>query len=204
MTIHLYIFLAMQYLAMRTRDQAKYDAIVDASINLTNELGLDGISISKIAKKAKVSPATIYIYFENKEDLFTKLYIDIRTKMSQGALEGLEQEMTTEEAFKSIWYHSFTFNLRHPEYLAYREQFERTTMVRNIRAEDFELFQTVDELLKRGIKEKIIKDCPLPILTSFAYFPIITLLNFHHTGIIEMDEDNIMQACEIAWNTIHS
>ncbi|MFX1367216.1 MAG: TetR/AcrR family transcriptional regulator [Promethearchaeota archaeon] len=189
---------------MRTRDQAKYDSIVDASIKLTNELGFDGISISKIAKKAKVSPATIYIYFKNKEDLFTRLYIDIRRKMSQGALLGLEERMTTEETFKSIWHHSFTFNLRHPEYCTYRELFERTTMMRNIRAEDFELFQTVDRLLKRGIKEKMIKDYPLPVLTAFAYFPIITLLNFHHAGVIEMDEDNIKQACEIAWNAIRS
>ncbi len=188
----------------RTRDQAKYDAIVKASIQLTNKLGFDGISISKIAKKAKVSPATIYIYFENKEDLLTKLYCDIRRKMSQGALEGLGEEMTIEETFKSIWHHAFTFNLRHPEYLAYREQFERTTMMRNIRAEDFELFKTIDELLKRGIKEKIIKDYPPPVLTAFAYFPIITLLNFHHAGIINMDEDNIMHACKIAWNAIHS
>jgi hypothetical protein len=64
-------------------------------------------------------------------------------------------------------------------------------MMRNIRAEDFELFQTIDHLLKRGIKEKTIKSLPLPILTSFAYMPIITLLKFHHAGIIEMDEDNI-------------
>ncbi|MHA2003468.1 MAG: TetR/AcrR family transcriptional regulator [Candidatus Thorarchaeota archaeon] len=189
---------------MRTRDQAKYDSIVKATINLTNKLGFDGISISKIAKKANVSPATIYIYFKNKEDLFTNLYTDIRGKMSQGALEGLEGEMTTEETFKSIWYHSFTFNLKHPEYLAYREQFERTTMMKRIRPEDFELYQTVDSLLKRGIKEKTIKSLPLPILTAFAYFPIITLLNFHHAGIVKMDENQIEQACEIAWNAIHS
>ena len=204
MTIHLYIFLAKQYLAMRTRDQAKYDSIVDASIKLTNELGFDGISIAKIAKKAKVSPATIYIYFKNKEDLFTKLYIDIREKMSQGALEGLEEGMTTEETFKFIWYHSFTFNLKHPEYLAYREQFERTTMMRKIKPESFELFQTVDRLLKRGIREKTINDHPIPILTAFAYAPIITLLKYHQAGIVKMDEDTIKQVCEIAWNVIHS
>jgi AcrR family transcriptional regulator len=189
---------------MRTRDQKKYDAIVDASIKLTNKLGFDGISIAKIAKKAKVSPATIYIYFKNKEDLFTQLYVDIRKKMSQGALQGLEEGMATEEAFKSIWYHSFTYNLLHREYIKYRERFEQTTMMRGIKHEEFTLFQTVDELLKRGIKEKTIKEYPLPILTAFAYVPIVTLLNFHHAGIIEMNEDNIKQACEIAWNAIHS
>jgi AcrR family transcriptional regulator len=205
MTIHFYIFLAMQYLAMtRTRDQSKYNSIIQASISLTNELGFDGISIAKIAKKAKVSPATIYIYFENKEDLFTKLYTDIRKKMSQGALEGLKEGMTTEEVFKSIWHHAFSFNLRHPEYLAYREQFERTTMMRKIKAEEFELFQIIDGLLRSGIKEKTIKALPLPILTAFSYAPIITLLTYHHAGIVRMDEDSIMQACEIAWNAIHS
>lgn len=189
---------------MRTRDQAKYDSIVDASISLINDLGFDGISISKIAKKAKVSPATIYIYFENKEDLFTKLYIDIRKKMSEGALERIEKEMTTEKAFKSIWYNSFTYNLKHPDYVTFREQFEQTTMMKNIQHDEFRLYQTIDGLLKRGIKEKIIKNYPLAILTSFAYFPIITLLNFHHAGIIQMDEDNIRHACEIAWNAIRS
>jgi AcrR family transcriptional regulator len=194
----------MQQHMTRTRDQAKYDSVIEASIELTNELGFDGISISKIAKKAEVSPATIYIYFDNKEDLFTKLYIDIREKMGKGALEGLEEGMTTEEMFKSIWHHSFKFNLRHPEYLAYREQFERTTMMRKIRAEDFELFQTIDNLLKRGVKEKTIKALPLSILTAFSYAPIITLLNYHKAGIVKMDENHIEQACAIAWNAIHS
>jgi AcrR family transcriptional regulator len=189
---------------MRTRDQAKYDAIVNASIQLINTIGFDGISISKIAKKAKVSPATIYIYFENKEDLFTKLYIDIREKMSQGALEGLREGSNTEEAFKSIWYHSFTFNLQHPDYLTYREQFEQTTMMRNIKDGDFKLFRTVSELLNRGIKEKTTKNHPLPILTAFAYAPIITLLKYHQAGIIKMDDDNIKLACDIAWNAIRS
>jgi AcrR family transcriptional regulator len=188
----------------RTRDQAKYDAIVRSSIQLINTIGFDGISISKIAKKAKVSPATIYIYFKNKEDLFTRLYIDIRKEMSEGGLEGLKEGMTTEEAFKSIWYHSFTFNLQHPEYLTFREQFEQTRMMKNIKPQNFRLFQTVDELLKRGVKEKTIQNHPLPILTAFAYFPIVTLLKFHQAGIVEMDEDNIIQACEIAWNAINS
>ncbi|MFX1607015.1 MAG: hypothetical protein ACFFDD_14065, partial [Promethearchaeota archaeon] len=92
----------------------------------------------------------------------------------------------------------------HPEYLAYREQFERTTMMRNIRAEDFELFKTIDSLLKRGIKEESIKTLPLPVLTAFSYAPIITLLNYHHAGIVKMDENHIEQACEIAWNAIRS
>jgi AcrR family transcriptional regulator len=173
-----------------------------ASVQLTNKLGFDGISISKIAKKAKVSPATIYIYFKNKKDLFTKLYIEIREQMSQGALQGLHDEMTIERAFKSIWYNSFTYNLNHPEYLVFREQFEQTSMMKNIKENEFEAYRYVSNLLQRGIDEHKIKNHPLPILTSFAFIPIVTLIKFHLNGIIKMDEGHIKQAYDIAWNAI--
>ena len=191
------------FLIMRTRDQSKYDAIMSVTIQLTNTLGFDGISISKIAKKANVSPATIYIYFKNKEDLFSKLYIDIRKKMSQGTLQGLQDQMNIEQTFKSIWYNSFTYNLNHPEYLLFREQFEQTSMMKNIKENEFEAYRYVRNLLQRGIDENTIKNHPLPILTAFAFIPIITLLKFHLNDIIKMDEDRIKQAYEIAWNAIN-
>lgn len=189
---------------MRTRDQEKYDAIVRSSIKLINELGFEGISISKIAREARVSPATIYIYFENKEDLFTKIYIDIRKKMSQGTLEGLQEDMGIEQAFKSIWHRSFTFNLQHPEYVVYREQFEQTAMMAYIIEDEFELFQTIRTLLQRGVEDQVVMNVPLPILVSFAFVPIITLVKFHIEGIVDMNEKQIEQACGIAWKAIVS
>ena len=187
---------------MRPKDQTKYNAIINTSLELVKELGFTGISISKIAKQANISPATIYIYFENKEDLFTKLYTKIRTNMSNGALQGVNEEGEIEQVFKSIWNNFFSYSFKHPDYLIYREKFEQTPMMENIKGEDFESYNYVKNLLQRGIKEHIIKDLPIPLLTSFAFVPIITLLNFHFEGMINMDENHINEACEIAWNAI--
>ena len=33
-------------------------------------------SISKIARKAEVSPATVYIYYESKEDMLQNIYLE--------------------------------------------------------------------------------------------------------------------------------
>ncbi len=187
---------------MRPKDQTKYNAIINTSLKLVKELGFTGISISKIANQANISPATIYIHFKNREDLFTKLYTKIRTDMSNGALQGVREEMDIEQVFKSIWINSFSYNLTHPDYLIYREKFEQTPMMENIKPEDFELYNYVNNLFQRGIKEHIIKNLSIPLLTSFAFFPIITLLNFHFEGVITMDENHITEACEIAWNSI--
>ena len=114
---------------MRLRDIKKYNAIVKTSIRLVNKLGFSGISIAKIAKEAEVSPATIYIYFENKEDLFTKLYIDIKKEMDQAALQGLDDSKSIEEQFKLIWHNYLTYALANIDFIIYREHFEQTSMV---------------------------------------------------------------------------
>ena len=190
------------WLIMRTRDQKKYDAIVKSSIELTNKLGFSGISISKIAKKANVSPATIYIYFKNKEDLLTVIYYDIRKKAGNSVLTNIDTDMSIEERFNAIWFHSFSFYLNHPEYIQYREQFEQTKMMEDIKTDEFELTNYVVELFTKGIKDKLIQDLPIPILISFGFFPIITLLNFHFSNIIRMSEEEIINARKVAWKSI--
>ncbi|NVM19184.1 MAG: TetR/AcrR family transcriptional regulator [Candidatus Lokiarchaeota archaeon] len=190
------------FINMRLRDEKKQDAIIKKSIQLVNDLGFSGISISKIAEEAGVSPATIYIYYKNKEDLFTKIYIDIRNKMSQASLQGVDDSKAIKAQFKSIWYNFFTYNLQHNDHLVYREHYEQTSMMNNIRQEDFELFKQVTNLLKKGIEENLIQNQSLPFLTAFAFMPIITLLKFNSEGMITLDDNLIHQASEIAWNAV--
>ncbi len=187
---------------MRTRDQEKYNAIVKSSIELTNKLGFSGISISKIAKKANVSPATIYIYFKNKEDLLTTIYCDIRKKASEAVLTSIDSYMSIKEQFDTIWINSFSFYMNHPEYVQYREQFEQTKMMVELKTDEFELSNYTRDFLSIGIRNNVFQNLPIPILTSFAFMPIITLLRLHFSNIIRMDEEEIITASEIAWKSI--
>ncbi|MCZ8522715.1 helix-turn-helix domain containing protein [Paenibacillus mucilaginosus] len=66
--------MIVYYRIMRHKDENKNEAIFKATIQLLNEIGFSDISMSKIAKRAHVSPSTIYVYFENKEDMLSKLY----------------------------------------------------------------------------------------------------------------------------------
>ena len=178
------------------------DAIVNAAIEQINKLGFSGISISKIAKEANVSPATIYIYFENKEDLLTAIYKDIRKQAEGAVLTNIDESMSIKEQFKAIWFNSFSFYLNHPEYIQYRKQFEQTRMMKDIETNQFELNKYIVEILTKGIEDKIIQDSPIPLLISFAFIPIITLIGLHFDNITIMDEKEITNACEIAWKSI--
>ena len=60
---------------MRVKDELKQDALFNATVKLVNEIGFVASSVSKIAKEADISPATIYVYYENspeQTDYFTE------------------------------------------------------------------------------------------------------------------------------------
>lgn len=62
------------------------EAIVDAAIFLFNANGFDGTSVREIAKKAKVNPANISYYFDNKHGLLEHCF----TVFFEGYVECIE------------------------------------------------------------------------------------------------------------------
>lgn len=60
----------MSTTARREREkQQRRESIVDAAEKLFFSKGYDDVSLDDIAQEAELNRATIYLYFENKEDL---------------------------------------------------------------------------------------------------------------------------------------
>lgn len=66
---------------MRRKDDDKQNAIKKAVVKIVLEQGMHGTSISKIAKAAGVSPATVYVYYENKEVMLKAIYHEYAEEM---------------------------------------------------------------------------------------------------------------------------
>ena len=66
------------------KDDNKKNAITKAVISLSNEIGFSNVSMSKIAKRAGVSSSTLYVYYENKDDMFNKVYAECENPNAQG------------------------------------------------------------------------------------------------------------------------
>ena len=68
---------------MRLRDEAKEQSIREKALEMIVKEGFDGLSMQKLAKAAGVSPATIYIYFKDREDLILQLYYEESLRMTR-------------------------------------------------------------------------------------------------------------------------
>ena len=78
---------------MRTKSTEKKEALLKATLNLINNNGFHAAPMSKIAKLAGVSPATIYLYFESKQDLVNQLYIKSKIAFTKEAFINYHEAM---------------------------------------------------------------------------------------------------------------
>jgi AcrR family transcriptional regulator len=61
-------------------DPAKRRQILEGAGRIFSELGFDATSMSDVAKSAQVSKATLYVYFQDKEHLFTAICAEHRDR----------------------------------------------------------------------------------------------------------------------------
>ena len=188
---------------MRVKDDKKFQAICDAAIELITANGFSDTSMSKIAKAAEVSPATIYVYFENKEQLLNEIYLLVKREMCAELLRGVKSDSTVAEAFKVTWDNFYRYATQNPVRFAFAEQFANSPLVAGICKDALmELFKPMLDLFERGKAEKVFKDIPLEIFQAFTFSPLTGLIKEHLSGVIVLDKKMLAKTFDLAWDAV--
>ncbi|WP_101451075.1 TetR/AcrR family transcriptional regulator [Aquimarina sp. MAR_2010_214] len=181
----------------------KRNALVKATIELVNNSGFHATPMSKIAKMANVSPATIYLYFENKQDLVNQTYIEVKAKYTAYAFKTYNEDMPIEEGFELIWKRIADFKFKQYENAMFLTQCDNTPMIdEESRQEGIKHLQPLLHLWARGKKEGIIKPISDYLLYAYAINPLSFLMISQKRGAINLDKTLLEEAYQSAWNSI--
>jgi AcrR family transcriptional regulator len=188
---------------MRHKDDNKREAIRRAALELITTVGFAATSMSKIARAANVSPATIYVYFENKEDMLNQLYLSVKREISEAMLEGFEEGMPVEEGFKLLWENAYRYMLAHPREFAFSEQFANSPLVNRVSKEEgAEYYQAVFGLFERGKREGLFKDLPPSLFQAIWFAPAMMLGKQHHNGDLVFTGELQQTTFEVTWDAL--
>jgi len=204
MFILFYIF-ASESANMTTisKSQVKRNALVEATINLVNNNGFHATPMSKIAKMANVSPATIYLYFENKQDLINQVYIEVKAAFSTFAFKDYNESLPVEKGFEIVWKSIADFKLNEIEQAMFLSQCDNTPMIDEAsRQEGLKHLQPLLYLWERGQKEGIIKAYSPYLLYAYSIYPLAFLMTMHQRDIIRLNPAHLEDAYQAAWNSI--
>lgn len=101
---------------MRTKDENKIKAIKTAVIDLCQADGFTNLTTAKVAKRAGVSPATIYLYYQGKTDLLSRLYEEVKDDLQKGLAGAIAQAgPETAAQIRAMLNYSITQVQQHPK-----------------------------------------------------------------------------------------
>ena len=181
----------------------KRNALVKATIELVNNDGFHATPMSKIAKMANVSPATIYLYFENKQDLVNQTYIDVKAEYTKYAFETYDKNMSVEAGFELIWKRIADFKLKECEHAMFLAQCDNSPMIdETSRQQGIKHLQPLLDLWKRGKEEGVIKPLSDYLLYAYAINPLSFLMMIQKRGVFQLDKDLLEEAYQSAWSSI--
>lgn len=168
---------------MRTRDEYKEQMVRQKALEILVQEGFNGFSMQKLAKAAEVSPATLYIYFKDKDDLIIKLGIEEGLKMKQAILENFDPNMPFEQGLRMQWKN------RSEYWLNNRLSYELFELLRNSQYKD-QIASPVQEgfkekmkaFVKNAVKNGELQQMPVEVYWSMAFAPLNNLIRFHIEG----------------------
>ena len=190
-------------MAKRVKNPEKRTALLKATLNLVNNNGFHDAPMSKIAKLAEVSPATIYIYFENKQDLINQLYLEVKKSFSAYAFNNYSENLKVEQGFKLIWFNIADFKLNQIEEAIFLSQCDNTPLIdEKSRQEGIKHLQPLLDLWERGQKEGIIKPVSPYVLYAFTIYPLAFLMINQQHHFCKLDTQKLNDSYKAAWDSI--
>lgn len=86
----------------RPKSDDRRNAITSAAIGIISREGL-AATTAEIAKEAGISNGSLFTYFGTKTDLLNHVYVELKSEMASGALDGLSAHASNREQLHHMW-----------------------------------------------------------------------------------------------------
>lgn len=179
----------------------KRQKVLDTTLELIMEHGVQATSMSKVSKASGVAVGTIYHYFSSKEAIITELYRHFKMKMLQSMLDAVGDESDAIEAFALAVLGLLDFSTTYPYALEFCETFSKSPIVdEKIRGEVASKFLEsmavmVDNLKNQGHIEKASDEMMYVYLNGTVF----SMVRAHSSGEINWSEEEVRQFLGMVW-----
>ena len=136
---------------MRVRDDEKEERIKAAVVEVILDEGFSGASMSKIAKCAGVSPATVYIYFENKETMLQEIFLEYDENLWSSVLRRASAASDSRQRIEALIRSYYDYMTQNEQIFSFVDQFAgcpalmKNCCARKNRMQVLELLQEMKE-----------------------------------------------------------
>lgn len=188
---------------MRHRDQNKIRALREATIDIVNRDGFATSSIHKIAKQAGVSPATLYVYHANKDELLVATFMELKLEMSAYLMAEFDAALPIRQNLFSFWQRLFHYVQDHADQYHFMDQFTYSPFIKQADGQVLEqpylpLYKAIDDAIAQGEIAK----APREMLLAFILSPPVFMASSRLSKGFKATAKQLESAFLMAWKAI--
>jgi AcrR family transcriptional regulator len=168
---------------VRARDPLKEKAIRLKAMEMAVREGFDGLSMQKVARAAKVSAGTLYVYFEDREDLILQIYREEMQKTFAATMEAFDPAMHFDEGLRVQWLNRARYCMKNPLAMQFLEQFRHTPLhEKALGLGDTPYRDVMRAFVHNAIERGELVRVPVEVYWAIAFAPMYQLVKFHLQG----------------------
>jgi len=188
---------------MRIKDDDKVNRIYRAAIKVINLEGFQGCSMNRIAAEADLSPATIYLYFENKDDMIKKLFIHLKSKMGNSYFSTETELSPSKGTFRTIWLNHYQYITDNPEEYDFLENFSNCPLIDHVETEyKHDYCPSFELLFEQSKAAKLIQPLHNDIIYSLLFAPISQMVKKSKSQGTALSTNELIQIFEASWKAV--
>ncbi|WP_125605903.1 TetR/AcrR family transcriptional regulator [Lapidilactobacillus bayanensis] len=159
---------------MRKIDENKRKQIQEAVYDLTQSDGLVGLSMGKVAKLAGVSPATIYIYYNDKEDMLSRMYEQVKDLFDAGITAEIDAAPTLVDKIRAAEWHFIKKFRQFPKQAVFMNAILNNESLVDQKAKHYadEMAEPVSQLFSQTQKDPEFMKMDAVVATGFFSLPL--------------------------------
>lgn len=155
------------------RNSDKYNRIIDAAVKVFARKGFYNAKVSEIAKEAKVADGTIYLYFQNKDDILISLFeVEMEKILSRMRQELAQSDDPVKkmERFAEVHLELVEGNPEQAEVIQVETR-QSSKFMKEYKNEKFmEYLEIISDIVREGQSKGVFREDILPRLVTRAFF----------------------------------
>ncbi len=185
----------------RPKSDDKRNAILTAATQVVAEQGA-GAPTATIAKLAGVAEGTLFTYFATKDELLNRLYLELKSELSEAMLPPARKSGDARERLRLGWQEYVRWGVSYPQkrkVLAQVGVSDRVT--EQSKAAGMRTFNEINEILQESIASGALRDRPPAFVGAIMASLAETTMDFMARDPAHAD-DYATSGFEAFWNAI--
>lgn len=187
---------------MNVRSVVKREKILNKTLQLIAQNGLNGCPMSMIGKEAGVATGTIYHHFKSKEEIINEIYLN-KKKDFKKILDKYEDErLSIKQKFILIWTDFYTYFTENPLIFRFTQQISYSPIItQEVKAEGELYYHSIFVFFQKGIDEGVFVDMDLALMAQLIFGNIMSLVELNINGLNVTDR-TLKDAISYSWRGI--